>query len=182
MTHVPTASPSTRQPLRPATPRERGVRDGVGTNARRPDGIPKVKGEFAYSSDLWAEGMLHGATVRSPHPSARILRIDTTAAAGMQGVRAVLTADDVPGAKLYGMEHQDQPVLAWDLVRYHGVFAPHHPWRAEIAAMCPACPTKTPTCGVRHVPAQRQPLDGGGDDLSPRRRAAGPAAPPPTLR
>ncbi len=43
------------------------------------------------------------------------------------------------------------------LVRYHGVFAPHYAWRAEIIAMCPACPTKAPTCGVHHVPAQ-QPL------------------------
>lgn len=109
-----------RQPLVPATPRTGGVRDGVGTSARRPDGIPKVKGEFAYSSDLWAEGMLHGCTVRSPHPHARILSIDTTRAAAMEGVRAVLTHVDVPGAKTYGMEHQDQPVLAWDLVRYHG--------------------------------------------------------------
>jgi xanthine dehydrogenase D subunit len=108
-----------RQPLTPAIPR-RGVAGGVGTSARRPDGIPKVKGEFAYSSDLWADGMLHGATVRSPHPYARILRVDTTAAAAMQGVRCVLTHEDVPGEKFYGMEHKDQPVLAIDIVRYQG--------------------------------------------------------------
>ncbi len=109
-----------RQPLTPAMPRRGHVRGGVGTNARRPDGIPKVKGEFAYSSDLWADGMLHGATVRSPHPYARIVGIDTTAAASMQGVRAVLTHHDVPGEKFYGMEHKDQPVLAIDIVRYQG--------------------------------------------------------------
>ena len=40
------------------------VRDGVGQSVRRPDGIPKVKGEFAYSSDMWAEDMLWGATLR----------------------------------------------------------------------------------------------------------------------
>jgi xanthine dehydrogenase D subunit len=108
-----------RQPLTPAIPR-RGVPGGVGTNARRPDGIPKVKGEFAYSSDLWADGMLHGATVRSPHPYARILGVDTSAARSMQGVRAVLTHEDVPGEKWYGMEHKDQPVLAIDIVRYQG--------------------------------------------------------------
>ena len=51
------------------------VRDGVGQSVRRPDGIPKVKGEFAYSSDMWAEDMLWGATLRSPHPRARI-RVD----------------------------------------------------------------------------------------------------------
>ena len=37
-----------------------------------PDGTPKVLGEFAYSSDLWADGMLWGTTLRSPHPYARI--------------------------------------------------------------------------------------------------------------
>ncbi len=114
-----TTIPSPNQPFAPAHPRE-AVPGGVGTNARRPDGIPKVKGEFAYSSDLWAEGMLHGATVRSPHPYARITSIDTAAAKSMDGVRAVLVADDVPGSKVYGMEHDDQPVLAWDVVRYHG--------------------------------------------------------------
>ncbi|MCW2926355.1 MAG: xanthine dehydrogenase, molybdenum binding subunit apoprotein [Thermoleophilia bacterium] len=118
---VPTTTPhGPRQPLLPAEPRRESVRDGVGTNARRPDGIPKVKGEFAYSSDLWAEGMLHGATVRSPHPYARIVRIDTSPAKAIEGVRSVLTHEDVPGAKTYGMEHADQPVLAWDIVRYHG--------------------------------------------------------------
>ena len=45
------------------------VRDGVGESVRRPDGIPKVKGEFAYSSDMWAEDMLWGATLRSPAPA-----------------------------------------------------------------------------------------------------------------
>ncbi|MCU1376033.1 MAG: Xanthine dehydrogenase, molybdenum binding subunit [Actinomycetia bacterium] len=99
-----------------------GRRDkrGVGTGAARPDGIPKVTGEFAYSSDLWAAGMLWGATLRSPHPHARIVSIDTTAALAMPGVRAVLTADDVPGRPTYGLEVPDQPVFASDVVRYVG--------------------------------------------------------------
>jgi len=111
-----------QQPLTPAEPHRRSdARDGgVGTSARRPDGIPKVKGEFAYSSDLWAEGMLWGATVRSPHPYARIVKIDLTRAAAMEGVRCVLTHSDVPGRANFGMEHADQPVLAGDIVRYHG--------------------------------------------------------------
>ena len=45
---------------------------GIGTSPQRPDGALKVRGEFAYSSDLWADDMLWGATVRSPHPSAAI--------------------------------------------------------------------------------------------------------------
>ena len=44
------------------------TRSGVGQSVRRPDGIPKVKGEFAYASDAWADRMLWGSTLRSPHP------------------------------------------------------------------------------------------------------------------
>ncbi len=116
----------------------RQTRGGVGISAARPDGVPKVTGEFAYSSDLFAEGMLWGATVRSPHPRARIRHINASEAAGMQGVWAVLDHDDVPGRKAYGLEIHDQPVLAWDDVRYQGeaiaVIAADHPETARRAA------------------------------------------------
>jgi xanthine dehydrogenase D subunit len=92
----------------------------VGESPRRPDGPPKVRGEFEYSSDLRAGGMLWGATVRSPHPHARIVSIDPSAALALPGVNAVLTQQDVPGRKVYGLEIQDQPVLAIDVVRYWG--------------------------------------------------------------
>ena len=85
---------------------------GVGTDASRPDGTLKVTGEFAYGSDLWADEMLWGVTLRSPHPSARIRSIDLGPALAVPGVYAVLTADDVPGEKRYGLELDDQPVLA----------------------------------------------------------------------
>src|SRR6185295_11101582 len=49
---------------------------GVGQSVRRPDGIPKVKGEFAYASDAWADRMLWGSTLRSPHPRAKIRSIE----------------------------------------------------------------------------------------------------------
>ncbi|HKC84164.1 MAG TPA: hypothetical protein VKD46_09210, partial [bacterium] len=62
----------------------------VGESVRRPDGVAKVRGGFVYSSDLYVEGMLWGATVRSPHPHARIVSIDATAARAMPGVHAVL--------------------------------------------------------------------------------------------
>jgi len=87
---------------------------------RRVDAVPKVVGEFAYASDLQAAGMLWGSTVRSPHAHARILGIDVSQAIGMPGVHAVLTHEDVPGAKTYGLEFPDQPVLASDRVRYFG--------------------------------------------------------------
>ena len=110
----------------------------VGESVRRPDGVAKVRGTFVYSSDLQAEGMLWGATVRSPHPYARIVAIDTSEARRQPGVHAVLTHEDVPGRKLYGLEFQDQPVLADDLVRYWGeavaLVAADHPEQARRAA------------------------------------------------
>ena len=93
---------------------------GVGQSVRRVDGVPKVKGEFEYASDLRRDGMLWGATLRSPHPHARIVSIDTTAALTAPGVRAVLTHADVPGKTTFGLDVQDQPVLAIDVVRYAG--------------------------------------------------------------
>ncbi len=96
------------------------TRGGVGESVRRVDGIPKVKGKFAFGSDLWADEMLWGHTLRSPHPHARIRSIDVSKALSTPGVHAVLLADDIPGRKSYGLEFSDQPVLAWDRVRYAG--------------------------------------------------------------
>jgi CO/xanthine dehydrogenase Mo-binding subunit len=110
----------------------------VGESLPRVDGIPKVTGEFAYSSDLQAAGMLWGHTVRSPHAHARIVSFDISQAVGMPGVHAVLTHEDVPGEKRYGLEFQDQPVLAYERVRYFGepvaLVAAEHPEQARRAA------------------------------------------------
>jgi len=111
---------------------------GVGASVRRPDGIPKVTGAFAYASDLWADRMLWGSTLRSPHPRARIRSIDVGPALRVPGVHAVLTHEDVPGRKTYGLEIADQPVLAWEDVRYQGeavaLVAADHPETARAAA------------------------------------------------
>ncbi len=107
------------------------VLGGVGASAERPDGVPKVDGSFIYSSDEYHDGSLWGVTLRSPHPRARIVSIDTSQAEGIDGVRCVLTHRDVPGSKLFGMNVYDQPVLAFDEVRYQGepvaVVAATHP-------------------------------------------------------
>ena len=113
-------------------------RNRLGESAARPDGVPKVRGQFAYSGDLFAEGMLWGHIVRSPHPSAIIRGIDVSAALAIDGVRAVITSDDVPGRKTYGLDYPDQPVFAWDVVRYMGeavaAVAADHPETARRAA------------------------------------------------
>ena len=96
------------------------VRGGIGQSVARPDGIPKVRGDFAYASDLNAEGMLWGATHRSPHPHALITKIDIAPALAIAGVHAVLTHDDVPGRPTVGQIDPDRPVLAGNEVRYWG--------------------------------------------------------------
>jgi CO/xanthine dehydrogenase Mo-binding subunit len=104
----------------------------------RTDGIPKTTGEFAYASDLQAAGMLWGHTLRSPTPHARIVELDVGPALALPGVHGVLTHDDVPGRKTYGLEFPDQPVLAIDRVRYVGepvaLVAAEHPEQARRAA------------------------------------------------
>ncbi|MEU4719832.1 molybdopterin cofactor-binding domain-containing protein [Nonomuraea dietziae] len=115
----------------------RGV-GGVGDSPPRPDGTLKVTGEFAYASDLWIDGMLWGATLRSPHPRARIVAIDTAEALAQPGVHAVLTHEDVPGRRHYGLDHTwDQPVLAIGEVRHQGepiaLVAADHPETARRA-------------------------------------------------
>jgi xanthine dehydrogenase D subunit len=110
----------------------------VGESVRRPDGPAKAAGRFEYSSDLHASGMLWGATTRSPHPHARIKSIDISEARAMPGVHVVLTHADVTGRNSYGLEIQDQPVLAHDEVNYWGeavaLVAADHPEQARRAA------------------------------------------------
>ena len=112
-------------------------RDILGTSALRPDGIPKVKGSFEFSSDANDDSMAWGATLRSPHPSARIVSIDISPALRIPGVHAVITAKDVPGKATYGLISQDQPVFASDVVRYMGepvaAVAADHPETARRA-------------------------------------------------
>jgi OHCU decarboxylase len=129
-----TVLPDTRIRERPEIQRP----NRVGITTTRGDAIPKVKGEFEYSSDMGMEGMLWGATLRSPHPRADIWAIDIARALAIPGVHAVLTHTDVPGAKTYGMEVSDQPVLAINHVRFQGepvaIVAADHPETARRAA------------------------------------------------
>jgi CO/xanthine dehydrogenase Mo-binding subunit len=110
----------------------------IGELIPRADAPPKVQGQFAYASDLIAPGMLWGHTLRSPHAHARIRGIDISEAVSMPGVHAVLTHEDVPGQKTYGLEFADQPVLASDRVLYYGeavaLVAAEHPEQARRAA------------------------------------------------
>lgn len=113
------------------------TRDVLGTSALRPDGVAKVQGSFEFSSDANDDNMAWGATLRSPHPYARIVSIDVSGAYAIAGVHAVITATDVPGKATYGLISSDQPVFASDYVRYMGepvaAVAADHPETARRA-------------------------------------------------
>lgn len=113
------------------------VPGGIGSSPPRPDGAAKVAGRFAFSSDLPLDGAVWGATLRSPHPYARIVSVDVAPALAIAGVHAVLTAADVPGQLTYGLVTADQPVLADGVVRYVGqpvaLVAADHPETARRA-------------------------------------------------
>ncbi len=96
------------------------VAAGIGESTQRPDGVAKLSGNFAYGSDLWIDGMLWGATLRSPYAHAKLAKLDITPAVVMSGVRAVLTQDDVPGRPTFGQVEPDQPVLCDGVARYWG--------------------------------------------------------------
>lgn len=68
----------------------------VGKNIPRNDALEKVTGTATFSSDLNLPGMLHGKVLRSPHPHAKILSIDTTEAENYPGVKAVATWKNTP--------------------------------------------------------------------------------------
>lgn len=125
------------------------VRGGIGTSVRRPDGEPKVSGNFAYASDLSADGMLWGATLRSPHAHARLVSLDIAPAVAMEGVLAVLTQDDVPGNPMFGQEEQDQPVLCDGVARYWG----------EPVAIVAAVDDETALRAVSAMIAEWEPLE-----------------------
>src|SRR5215468_10719230 len=72
---------------------------GVGLSIPRPDGPEKVTGRVQYVADIKPRGLLHAKLLRSPHAHARIVKIDTSRAKALPGVRAVITAKDIPQLK-----------------------------------------------------------------------------------
>src|SRR5919206_1510622 len=90
----------------------------IGQNYTTPDLVAKVTGRAKYAEDYRVDGMLFAKLLLSPMPHARVTRIDTRAALGMPGVKAIVTADDFPD--LRGAEraltneplYQGEPILA----------------------------------------------------------------------
>lgn len=91
----------------------------IGQSVPKIDGFAKVSGSATYTHDLYRPRMLHGALLTSPYPHARIRGYDTSAARALPGVRAVITAEDLP-KQYIGSTVYDEPILARGKVRYVG--------------------------------------------------------------
>ncbi|MEO8495237.1 MAG: molybdopterin cofactor-binding domain-containing protein, partial [Planctomycetota bacterium] len=101
----------------------------IGTRPVRHDGADKVTGRAKYGADIKMTGMLYAAMLRSPHAHAKIKSIDTSKAAALPGVRAIVTSADLPeqadrivelGEGSVNMHHLTANVLARDKVLYKG--------------------------------------------------------------
>ncbi len=113
----------------------------IGTRPVRPDGVDKVRGRANYGADHALPGMLWGKVLRSPYAHARIVSIDTSGALAMEGVHAVVTAEDLPeiapeeskiGEGPTNYRDLSRNVMARDKVLYHGHAV------AAVAASSPA--------------------------------------------
>jgi CO/xanthine dehydrogenase Mo-binding subunit len=129
---------TTAMPQPVDSPQPEAPAHGIGASLPAADTRAKSEGTFPYASDLWAEGLLWAALLRSPHPHARIVSVDTSAALEMPGVHAVITHQDIPGDGAYGRRIADRPVFASEIVRHHGeaiaAVAADHPDTARLAA------------------------------------------------
>jgi CO/xanthine dehydrogenase Mo-binding subunit/aerobic-type carbon monoxide dehydrogenase small subunit (CoxS/CutS family) len=93
----------------------------IGHNVRRLDAPSKVSGRLRYAADIKMHDMLQMQVLRSPHPHANIVSIDTSEAEAMDGVVCVITSDDVPAeTDGFGVFVHDQPIMARGKVRHVG--------------------------------------------------------------
>jgi CO/xanthine dehydrogenase Mo-binding subunit len=147
----------------------------IGKPLPRPDAWEKVRGRPIFAGDSAVAGMLHGRVVRSPYASARIIRIDTAAAAALPGVIAVLTHADVPRNEMRmdlpgrmaeataGAVLATQPVLARGRVRFQG---------EPVVALAAETP-EAAAAATEAVRVEYEPLPGVYDPIA----ALDPAAP-----
>ncbi len=92
----------------------------IGRALRKVDAVAKVTGQTRFADDLALPRMLYAKLLRSPHPHARIVRVDTSQAEALQGVVAVLTGKDLPTPFGILPVSQDEHALAVDRVRFVG--------------------------------------------------------------
>jgi len=111
--------PGVAYPLEPLTPEAREQTPSVGQRVPRVDSRAHGLGQTPYIDDLTLPGMVHAKVLRSAHPHARLLKVDVSAAAAVDGVVATLTGAEIP-LNSFGPSYQDQPLLADGKVRHRG--------------------------------------------------------------
>ena len=142
----------------------------VGQNYLTPDLVAKVTGKAKYAEDYRVEGMLFAKLLVSPYPHARVKRCDTTAAMAMPGVKAILRAEDMPGAAAgatLGEGVQSTPQAERGLtndmtfgVTYQYVKGSDLPRTADINVASPVattgCPSRLSARGIASTSATRR--------------------------
>ncbi len=91
----------------------------IGRGVPNIEAVDKVLGRARYGTDIAFPGMLHAKVLRSPLPHARILKVDTSKARSLLGVKVVLTGADTPGFK-FGELNRDETIMAIGKVRFVG--------------------------------------------------------------
>jgi xanthine dehydrogenase molybdenum-binding subunit len=106
----------------PSFPFSEGIHHHVGKTLIRPDALQKVTGEAKYSDDLYFEHMLYARVKRAEVPHAILLGLDVSQARTLPGVRAVMTAENLPAARYHGLVSMDWPILIGigERIRYVG--------------------------------------------------------------
>jgi CO/xanthine dehydrogenase Mo-binding subunit len=150
----------------------------LGTDRQRehwwvgPETARRVAGRTAYATDVPPlDGLLHGAVLRCGVAHARVVSLDVRGARAMPGVRAVVTAEDVPGTNGFGIVLRDQPVLCRDRVRFEGdavaAVAADTPEQARAAlAAIEVTYEPLPIVGDALSAAEAWPLHEGGNLLA----------------
>lgn len=92
----------------------------VGSSVPRKDAWDKIQGKARYIDDYSFSDLLYATTVRSQHASGILKAIDSEEAMKMPGVKAVITAKDIPGKNVTPLVLDDEPFLAEGIVRFHG--------------------------------------------------------------
>ena len=136
-------------PMDDGRTRRAGATAVIGERMRKVDGAGKLTGATVYTDDMVLPGMLHAKILRSPHPHARILSIDTSAAAAMAGVHGVVTGGEMPTT--YGIIPwtRDESALCVDRVRYIG----------DAVAAVAAIDEETANAALRHIHVEYELLE-----------------------
>jgi len=148
----------------PSLPKTQAASAAVGQARPNPNARAKIDGSARFTDDYDFPGMLHACTKRAGVPHARIALIDTSAAAALPGVHAVLTHEDVPGHKRHGVVIDDWPVLCESKVRYAG----------DAVAIVAADSAEIAAAAVELIEVEYEELPVVGDAI----QAAAPDAPP----